>query len=76
MSARAQLLESLGSKPEPVQSAPRLAVPPRFVDDFESVATHYNLRALGEYEAAKSAARADLDNAITTFSALAKEIAA
>ena len=50
-------------------------VPREFVNDFEAVAAHYNLKALGEYETAKSAARADLDNAITTYAALAKEIA-
>lgn len=47
----------------------------QFVNDFETVATRYNLRELGEYETAKSAARADLDNAIITFSKLAKETA-
>lgn len=57
-------------------SASKAQIVPRdFVNDFEAVAAHYNLKALGEYEAAKQAARADLDNAITTYSALAKEIA-
>ena len=51
-------------------------VPREFVNDFEAVANHYQLKALGEYETAKQAARADLDNAITTYAALAKEIAA
>ena len=51
-----------------------LIVPREFVDNFEIVATHYKLRELGEYEAAKLAARGDMENAITTFASLAKEI--
>lgn len=47
----------------------------QFHQDFESVATRYNLRELGEYEQARNAARADLDSAITTFAAMAKETA-
>lgn len=50
-------------------------VPREFVNDFEAVAAHYGLKALGQYDDAKSAARADLDNAITTYAAIAKEIA-
>ena len=52
-----------------------VTVSQQFVNDFEAVAAHYNLKALGEYETAKQAARADLDNAITTYASLAKEIA-
>lgn len=50
-------------------------VPRQFHDDFEAVAERYNLRELGEYEEAKQAARNDLDNAIITFSKMAKEAA-
>lgn len=52
----------------------RATVPVGFVDDFEIVATYYQLRESGEYETAKRAARADLDAAISTFSTLAEEI--
>ena len=52
------------------------SVPREFVADFEAVAAHYNLKALGEYDQAKAAARADLDSAIPCFAALAREIAA
>lgn len=45
----------------------------QFVADFEAVAARYRLRELGEYEMAKDAARRDLDNAITTYAALARE---
>ena len=75
MSARRKLLESLGAVPAPEPAAPRLAVPPKFVKDFEAVAKHYRLRECGEYETAKAAARADLDAAITTYAAMAKDIA-
>ena len=76
MNARRKLLESLDEAPAaPKPAAPRLAVPPRFVNDFEAVAAHYNLKALGQYDEAKSAARADLDNAIECYAAIAKEIA-
>lgn len=54
--------------------AEAVPVPRQFADDFELVANHYNLRELGEYEGAKQAASADLDNAITTYAALAAEI--
>lgn len=75
MSARRQLLESLGSKPaKPEKPAPSLAVPPRFVTDFDLVADYYNLKSLGQYDEAKQAARNDLENAITTYAALATEI--
>ena len=43
----------------------------QFVDDFEAVATRYNLRELGEYETAKAAARRDLENAEVCFAAIA-----
>lgn len=45
----------------------------QFVADFEAVAARYNLRELGEYEAAKEAARRDLENAEVCFAAMAKE---
>jgi hypothetical protein len=51
-------------------------VPREFVADFEAVAAHYDLKALGEYDLAKQAARADLESAITTYAALALEITA
>ena len=53
----------------------RVTVTKQFSDDFELVATRYNLRELGEYELAKSAARADLEAAITTYRSLAQEAA-
>lgn len=53
--------------------APVIA-PKSFADDFELVAAHYGLRELGEYEAAKSAARANLEEAIAMFAELANEI--
>jgi hypothetical protein len=69
--ARASLMQDLGiAKMErPAGVAPR-----QFHEDFELVAIHYGLRAQGEYETAKAAARADLDNSIPTFAALADEI--
>ena len=45
-----------------------------FAADFELVASHYRLKECGEYEAAKAAARGDLEAAITTFASLANEI--
>ena len=42
-----------------------------FVADFETVATRYRLRELGEYEAEKAAARRDLENAEVCFAAMA-----
>ena len=50
------------------------AVPRSFKNDFELVATYYGIRSSGEYEQAKQAARNDLQNAITTFAAIAAEI--
>ena len=47
----------------------------QFVTDFEAVAAHYNLKALGEYDDARNAARADLEAAITTYRSLAQEAA-
>lgn len=55
-----------GSKPQ--------IVPRQFADDFDLVAAHYGLKELGEYEAAKSAARANLEEAIAMFAELANEI--
>lgn len=46
----------------------------KFVADFETVAAHYNLRELGEFELAKEAARQDLEAAQETFAAIAAEI--
>lgn len=56
-------------------STSKKTVSKQFADDFEAVATHYKLRECGEYEAAKEAARRDLDNAATCYAALAREIA-
>lgn len=47
----------------------------QFIDNFEVAAARYKLRELGEYEAAKEAARRDLENAETCFAALALETA-
>jgi hypothetical protein len=75
LSARKKLLESLGSTlTKPDKQSNRVAVPPRFVADFELVAAHYNLKALGEYDQAKQAARNDMENAIVCFASLAAEI--
>ena len=49
-------------------------VPRQFVEDFETVATHYGLKHIGEYLIAKDAARNDLENAQATYAALAEEI--
>jgi len=57
-----------------MQTSNRKTVSQQFVNNFELVADHYNLRALGQYETAKQAARADLDNAIQTFAEIANEI--
>ena len=46
----------------------------QFVQDFELVAAHYNLKELGEYETAKDLARNDLENAVICYSELAKDI--
>lgn len=56
-----------------MQTSNRKTVSQKFVDDFETVATRYNLRELGEYEQAKEAARRDIENAEICFSAMAKE---
>lgn len=69
--SRAKLRDMLGAEIVPDK---HVSVPASFVSDFELVAAYYNLKELGEYESAKQAARADLENAITTFSALAREI--
>lgn len=70
--SREKLRDMLGAE---IVAEAHTSVPRQFVDDFELVATRYNLRELGEYEEAKAAARQDLDNAIITFSKLAKESA-
>lgn len=69
--SRARLRDMLGAEivPEEHKSVPR-----KFADDFEAVAIRYNLKETGEYEIAKQAARNDLENAIVTYAALAKEI--
>ncbi len=55
-------------------SVSKVSTSREFVADFELVAEHYKLRELGEYDLAKDAARRDMENAINTFSELAKEI--
>lgn len=68
--ARKALLDMVSGKPvDPPRPVPR-----QFAKDFEAVCTRYNLTD-EEREEAKQAARRDLENAITTFSALAKETA-
>lgn len=57
-----------------MQTSNRVTVSQQFVADFEAVCTRYNLTP-DEREEAKQAARRDLDNAITTFAALAREAA-
>lgn len=49
---------------------------PKFVADFMLVANHYKLAELGELEEAKQAARDDMDAAVISYAAMAKEIAA
>ena len=71
--SRAKLRDMLGAE---IVAEKHTSVPRQFVEDFEAVAAHYNLKALGEYDQAKAAARADLDSAIPCFAALAREIAA
>jgi hypothetical protein len=56
-------------------SEPAKIVPRQFVDDFETVATRYNLRELGEYDEARAAARRDIENAEVCFTAMALETA-
>lgn len=69
--ARANLMQDLGiaSVERPEGVAPR-----QFHEDFEIVATHYKLRELGEYDAAKQAARDNLESAITTYATLSNEV--
>ena len=55
-----------------MQTSNRVTVSQQFVANFEAVCTRYNLTP-EEREEAKQAARRDLENAITTFAALAKE---
>lgn len=70
--ARKALLDLVSGKITDVE--PPKAVPRQFVEDFETVAEHYGLKHIGEYLIAKDAARSDLENAITTYAALAEEI--
>ena len=51
-----------------------ISVSRQFAADFETVAAHYNLRELGEYEAARNIARNDLDSAIECFTSMANAI--
>lgn len=46
----------------------------QFVTDFETVASHYRLKELGEYEIAKQCARNDLENAQVSFALMAEKI--
>lgn len=68
--SREKLRDMLGAE---IVAEAHTSVPRQFVDDFELVATRYNLRELGEYEQAKEAARRDIENAEICFSAMAKE---
>ncbi|HEY6020594.1 MAG TPA: hypothetical protein VIY48_12100 [Candidatus Paceibacterota bacterium] len=56
-------------------STSKKTVSKQFSNDFESVAKHYKLRELGQYEEAKAAARRDLESAAVCFAAMAKDIA-
>lgn len=49
-----------------------VTVTEQFVADFEAVAARYKLRELGEYEAARAAARRDMENAEVCFAAMAR----
>lgn len=69
--SREKLRDMLGAE---IVAEVHTSVPRQFVDDFETVATRYNLRELGEYFQAKDAARNDLENAITCYAKLAEEI--
>lgn len=51
-----------------------IKVPRQFHADFDLVAAHYKFRMLGQYEEAREAARGDIESAITTYAAIAKEI--
>ena len=55
-----------------MQTSKSVTVTEQFVADFEAVATRYKLRELGEYEAAKAAARRDLESAEVCFAAMAR----
>lgn len=50
--------------------------PRQFAEDFELVAEHYQLREHGEYERAKAAARDNMQNAITCYTAIANRLRA
>lgn len=58
-----------------MQISNRKTVSQQFVADFEAVSTRYNLRECGEYEAAKDAARRDIESAENCFSVMAGEAA-
>lgn len=68
--SRAMLRDMLGAE---IDAGKQVSVSKQFADDFEAVVLRYNLRELGEYEAAKEAARRDLENAEACFAAMAKE---
>lgn len=70
--SREKLRDMLGAE---IVAEEHASAPRQFVEDFELVAERYHLRELGEYELAKSAARADLEAAITTYRSLAQEAA-
>ena len=46
----------------------------QFAEDFETVAAHYRLKDLGEYDEAKQVARNDMAAAQVSFAAMAQEI--
>ena len=46
----------------------------KFLSDFAKVSKYYMLEELGEIEAAKAAARADIESAMFTYAVLAKEV--
>lgn len=46
----------------------------QFVADFELVAEHYDLKALGEYDQVKQIARNDMVNAVPCFASMAAQI--
>lgn len=52
----------------------KTAATKQFVSDFDLVTNYYGLRALGEYEDAKQAARRDIEGATIAFASLAAEI--
>lgn len=53
---------------------PEIKVSRQFLDDFNTVADHYDLRQLGEYETARDAARRDIESAQVCFAAMAERI--